>query len=88
MVLRAPADGVASVIAAGWRKCCAGQPILMIEAPGKQWLSFNVCEDQLNRLTIGKAASVMRNGTDGSTRAVITEPRPLGTFTTWQIGNQ
>jgi hypothetical protein len=29
-------------------------------------------------------ASVIRNGTDGRTEAVITELRPLGTFATWQ----
>ncbi|UPJ74166.1 efflux RND transporter periplasmic adaptor subunit [Bradyrhizobium sp. 187] len=85
MVLRAPADGVVSVIAAEvGENVRAGQPILMVEVAGKQWLSFNVREDQLNRLSIGKTASVMRNETDGSTKAVITELRPLGTFATWQ----
>src|SRR6202043_902562 len=46
MVLRAPADGVVSVIAAEvGENVHAGQPILMVEAAGKQWLSFNVRED-------------------------------------------
>jgi HlyD family secretion protein len=85
MVLRAPADGVVSVIAAEvGENVRAGQPILMVEATGKQWLSFNVREDHLNRLSMGETASVMRNGTDGVTKAVITELRPLGTFATWQ----
>jgi HlyD family secretion protein len=85
MVLRAPADGVVSVIAAELgENVRAGQPILMVEAAGKQWLSFNVREDHLNRLSMGETASVMRNGTDGATKAVITELRPLGTFATWQ----
>ena len=85
MVLRAPADGVVSVIAAEiGENVRAGQPILMVEAAGKQWLSFNVREDHLNRLSMGETASVMRNGTDGATKAVITELRPLGTFATWQ----
>src|SRR5882672_434103 len=86
MVLRAPADGVVSVIAAEvGENVRAGQPILMVEAAGKQWLSFNVREDRLNRLSMGETASVMRrNGTDGPTKAVITELRPLGTFATWQ----
>jgi HlyD family secretion protein len=83
MILRAPADGVVSVIAAEvGENVRAGQPILMVEAAGKQWFSFNVREDRLNRLSIGETASVVRNG--GATKAVITELRPLGTFATWQ----
>ncbi len=85
MVLRAPADGVVSVIAAEvGENVRAGQPILMVEAAGKQWLSFSVREDHLNRLSMGETASVMRNGTDRATKAVITVLRPLGTFATWQ----
>src|SRR5712672_2320932 len=85
MVLRAPADGVVSVIAAEvGENVRAGQSILMVEVAGKQWLSFNVREDHLNRLAMGETASVMRNGTDGATKAVVTELRPLGTFATWQ----
>jgi HlyD family secretion protein len=84
MVLRAPADGVVSVVAAVGENVRAGQAILMVEVAGKQWLSFNVREDHLNRLAMGETASVIRNGTDGPTKAVITELRPLGTFATWQ----
>jgi HlyD family secretion protein len=85
MALRAPADGVVSVIAAEvGENVRAGQPILMVEAAGKQWLSFNVREDHLNGLAVGETASVMRNGADGATKAVITELRRLGTFATWQ----
>src|SRR5580700_8135257 len=73
MVLRAPADGVVTVIAAQMgENVRAGQPILMVEAVGRQWLSFNVREDHLNRLSVGETASVMRNGTDGVNKAVIT----------------
>ena len=85
MVLRAPADGVVSVIAAEvGENVRAGQPILMVEAAGRQWLSFNVREDHLDRLAMGETADVMRNGTGVATKAVITELRPLGTFATWQ----
>ncbi|WP_244549663.1 HlyD family secretion protein [Bradyrhizobium erythrophlei] len=85
MVLRAPADGVVSVIAAEvGENVRAGQPILMVEAAGRQWLSFNVREDDLNRLAMGETANVMRNGADVVTNAVITELRPLGVFATWQ----
>jgi HlyD family secretion protein len=85
MLLRAPADGLVSVVAAEvGENVRAGQPILMVEVAGKQWLSFNVREDHLNRLSMGETASVKRNGTDGPTKAVITELRPLGNFATWQ----
>jgi HlyD family secretion protein len=85
MILRAPADGIVSVIVAEvGENVRAGQPILMVEAASKQWLSFNVREDHLSRLTMGKKVGVMRNGTDGPTEAVITELRPLGIFATWQ----
>lgn len=85
MVLRAPADGVVSVIAAEvGENVRAGQPILMVEAAGRQWLSFNVREDHLDRLAIGETANVMRNGANSATKAVITELRPLGVFATWQ----
>ena len=85
MVLRAPADGVVSVIAAEvGENVRPGQPILMVEAAGRQWLSFNVREDHLNDLTMGKTVSVMRNGAEGAITSVITELRPLGVFATWQ----
>ncbi len=60
------------------------QPILMVEAAGKQWLSFNAREDHLNGLTVGQAAKVMRNGADAAATAVVTELRPLGVFAPWQ----
>ncbi len=85
MILRAPADGVVSVIAAEvGENVRAGQPILMVEAAGRQWLSFNAREDYLSGLTVGKSVSVMRNGADGAIKSVITEMRPLGVFATWQ----
>jgi HlyD family secretion protein len=85
MVLRALADGVVSVIAAEvGENVRAGQPILMVEAAGRQWLSFNVREDHLGGLTVGETASVMRNGADGAIKSAITELRPLGIFATWQ----
>jgi HlyD family secretion protein len=85
MILHAPADGVVSVIAAEvGENVRPGQPILMVEAAGQQWLSFNAREDHLGGLTMGKPVSVIRNGTDGPVKAVITEVQPLGTFATWQ----
>jgi HlyD family secretion protein len=85
MILRAPTDGVISVVAAEvGENVRAGQPILMIEAAGKQWLSFNVREDHLHGLTVGKAVDVKRNGTGGTIKNTVTGLRPLGTFSTWQ----
>src|SRR6201996_7719430 len=83
MVLRAPADGVVSVIAAEvGENVRAGQPILMVEAAGRQWLSFNVREDHLGPLAMGETVSVKRNGAQGDIKSVITELRPLGVFAT------
>jgi HlyD family secretion protein len=85
MILRAPANGVVTVIAAEvGENVRAGQPVLMVEAAGEQWLSFNIREDRLSGLTVGETARVMRNGTDGAIKAAITELQPLGTFATWQ----
>lgn len=85
MTLRAPTDGVVSVIAAEvGENVRPGQPILMVEAAGEQWLSFNAREDYLGGLAVGKTVDVLRNGTDAATKAVVTELRPLGTFATWQ----
>jgi HlyD family secretion protein len=85
MVLRAPADGVVSVVAAEvGENVRPGQPILVVEAAGQQWLSFNVREDHLSGLTMGKTVSVMRRGPDDAIKSVITEVQPLGVFATWQ----
>ena len=85
MILRAPIDGVISVVAAEvGENVRAGQPILMVEAAGKQWLSFNVREDHLDGLTIGKTVDVARSGTGGTIKGAVTGLRPLGTFSTWQ----
>src|SRR5882757_1739683 len=66
MVLRAPADGLVSVIAAEvGENVRPGQPILMVEAAGRQWLSFNAREDHINGLTIGKTVGVMRDSANG-----------------------
>jgi len=85
MILRAPADGVVSVVAAEiGENVRAGQPILMVDAAGKQWLSFNVREDHLGTLAMGKTVNVLRNGDAGAIKSVVTELRPIGVFATWQ----
>jgi HlyD family secretion protein len=82
--LRAPSDGIVSVIVAEvGENVTAGQPVLTIAATGKQWLSFNAREDMLHGLTVGDKVEVARAG--GEPRpAIVTELVPLGEFATWQ----
>ena len=84
-ILRAPADGVVSVIVAEvGENVRAGQPVLVIAETGKQFLSFNAREDLLHGLTVGASVNVRRSGAAEKTPALVTELRPLGTFATWQ----
>jgi HlyD family secretion protein len=84
-ILRAPADGVVSVIVAEvGENVRAGEPVLVIEEAGKRWLSFNTREDLLHGLTVGSSVEVGRPGANDPMAAVVTEVVPLGTFATWQ----
>ena len=77
--LRAPADGVVTVIVAEIGEAIrAGQPVLAIEESGKRWLSFNVREDFLHGLAVGTRVNVVRQGESEATPAVVTELLPLG----------
>jgi HlyD family secretion protein len=83
--LRAPADGIVSVIVAEvGENIRAGEPVLVIEEAGKRWLSFNVREDYLHGLTVGARAGVARAGTPDPVPSLVTELLPLGSFATWQ----
>src|ERR1700719_1675148 len=84
-ILRAPADGIVSVIVAEvGENIHAGQPVLVIEAAGKQWLSVNAREDLLHGLTVGSKVDVGRAGGRELAPALVTELVPLGSFATWQ----
>ncbi|HEX3439205.1 MAG TPA: HlyD family efflux transporter periplasmic adaptor subunit [Pseudolabrys sp.] len=84
-ILRAPADGVVSLIVAEiGENVHAGQPVLVIAASRQQFLSFNAREDLLNGLTVGAKVDVRRSGAAEATPALVTELRPLGVFATWQ----
>jgi HlyD family secretion protein len=84
-VLRAPADGIVGVIVAEvGENIHAGQPVLVIEVTGKQWLSFNAREDTLHGLTVGSKVDVGRAGARAPMPALVTELVPLGSFATWQ----
>ena len=83
--LRAPADGVVTVIVAEvGENIHPGQPVLAIEATGGRWLSFNAREDLLRGLTIGTKVDIARAGVRETTPAIVTELLPLGSFATWQ----
>jgi HlyD family secretion protein len=84
-ILRAPADGVVTVVVAEiGENVHAGEPVLAIEQTGKRWLSFNAREDLLHGLTVGTKVDVLRSGAGDATPAVVTELLPLGSFATWQ----
>jgi HlyD family secretion protein len=84
-ILRAPADGIVSVIVAEiGENVRAGQPVLVIQEAGKPWLSFNVREDLLHELTVGAVVAIARPNARETVAAVVTELRPLGAFATWQ----
>jgi HlyD family secretion protein len=82
--LRAPSDGIVTVIVAEvGENVTAGQPVLAIAATDKQWLSFNAREDMLHGLTVGDKVEVVRAGAKPMP-AIVTELMPLGSFATWQ----
>jgi HlyD family secretion protein len=84
-ILRAPADGIVSVVVAEvGENIHPGQPVLVIEETGKQWLSFNAREDALQGLTVGSKVNVEWAGATTPTPAVVTELMPLGSYATWQ----
>src|SRR5215469_9607584 len=73
-VLRAPVDGTVSVIVAEvGENIHAGEPVLVIDAAGKQWLSFNAREDTLHGLTVGSKVGVGRAGAREPAPALVTE---------------
>jgi HlyD family secretion protein len=84
-VLRAPVNGVVSVIVAEiGENVRAGQPVLAIEQTGKHWISFNAREDWLPGIVVGARVNVFRAGMREVTPAIVTELLPLGAFATWQ----
>lgn len=88
MILRAPADCVVSIIAAELgENVRAGRPVLVVNAPGEQWLSFTA-PDHLDGRAVGRTANVMRNGANAATKAVVTELRPLGVFAPGRPGDR
>ena len=74
-ILRAPSDGIVSAIVAEvGGNIHAGQPVLAIEAAGKQWLSFNVH---------GKVRHARGHAGPLSPKCGRSELRRLGTPNAW-----
>jgi HlyD family secretion protein len=58
--------------------------VLVIAKTGKQWLSFNVREDQLQGLTVGEKVRFTQAGKHEPMQGLVTALTPLGAFATWQ----
>lgn len=77
-VLRSPVDGIVSVIVGEiGENVHAGQPVLVIAATGKQWLSFNAREDLLRGLTVGTVTQVWRAGARQIMRPAVSAARAI-----------
>jgi len=83
--LRAPADGiVAVVVAEPGEAIVPGQPVMMLEATGRQWVSFNLREDQFEGLRIGSPIELLPLGADNKISAWVAEIIARGEFATWR----
>src|SRR5262249_52295743 len=83
--LRAPVDGiVAVVVAEPGEAIVPGQPIMMLEAAGRQWVSFNLREDQFEGLRIGSPIELLPLGTENKISARVAEIVGRGEFATWR----
>ena len=83
--LRAPADGiVAVVVAEPGEAIVPGQPVMTLEATGRQWVSFNLREDQFEGLRIGSPIELLPLGADNKISARVAEIIARGEFATWR----
>ena len=83
--LRAPADSIVAVIVAEpGEAIIPGQPVMTLEATGRQWVSFNLREDQFDGLRISAAIELTPLGGDQQIEARVDEVIPRGEFATWR----
>jgi len=83
--LRAPADGIVAVIVAEpGEAIIPGQPVMTLEATGRQWVSFNLREDQFDGLRIGSPIELLPLGTENKISARVAEIVGRGEFATWR----
>ena len=84
-ILRAPANGVVTEIVAEVGEAIrAGQPVLVLEESGKQFLSFNVREIPCWALLSGATLKSYDKERPKRLLALLHELMPLGAFATWQ----
>lgn len=83
--IRAPSDGnVALLVAEPGEAVVPGQPVMTIEASGRNWASFNLREDQLGGLRIGSSVDLVAADGKNRTRARVMEIKARGEFATWR----
>jgi multidrug resistance efflux pump len=83
--VRAPADGVVKLIVAEPGEAIVpGQPVMTLEAAGRQWVSANVREDQFGDLRLGSRIRLQPAPGGDSIEGRVTEIVPRGEFATWR----
>jgi len=83
--LRAPADGIVTlVVAEPGEAIVPSQPVMTLEATGRQWVSFNLREDQFDGLRIGSPVELLSLGTANGVEARVAEIIARGEFATWR----
>jgi len=83
--LRAPADSIVAVIVAEpGEAIIPGQPVMTLEATGRQWVSFNLREDQFDGLRIGSPILMVPLATENKISARVAEIVGRGEFATWR----
>lgn len=83
-VLTSPVAGLVGVIVAEPGEAVRpGQAVLTLEAAATRWFTFNVREDRLGDIAVGRTLTV-RAGPDRAIPARVSEIRPLGEFATWR----
>ena len=83
--IQAPSDGtVALLVAEPGEAVVPGQPVMTLEASGRNWASFNLREDQFENLRIGSPVDLVAADGKDRTPARVTEILVRGEFATWR----
>jgi HlyD family secretion protein len=83
--IRAPTDGtVALIVAEAGEAIIPGQPVMTLEASGRNWAGFNLREDQFDGLRIGSAVQLVPTDGNNLIQARVTEIIARGEFATWR----
>jgi HlyD family secretion protein len=85
LTLRAPVDGIVNVVVAEPGEAeVPGRAILTIEAAKELWFSFNVREDLLHGLDVGKHLTLTAANNSTPIPVRVSEIQRLGDFATWR----